>query len=480
LKHWALEPGRPGRNKEVHLFPCTQSEAENTANRMIRQGLIVHFAAIPRQRIAHSVNSDSSRELFWLVANNGGNEITRILEGLRDITTDHGLRIGAKKLSNIQVVRTGETSDNEQVLKSDSLALLTRECIGQAVSLHELAAACHIDRPGFHLQKLALKPHNDGGLSISGVINNDTGKEIGRFSRHLPKPPKPGELWIAKGNGFYIPDKNNQRREIGRRMTQRFLAFLYHLGVDALELKAGGAGAYVWPRMGFDFADEDTRDQMIRDFRQYLSDREIFLSPDKETELDAIRHSWELADFQRKDGRSVGEAFLVHYGTKRKDKDSSYRVRFWLRPDYPGWIKLLKGLYPPAWDKLSDATRSELLNYFFNHNDVYSILMSDKKHAEHILERINNWFHPVHHYLLTVMKEELDDFPEDSITSIRNEVHYLCEILRWMMEEYSHRTELGRFFWELNQSNLPMMKRIFPKHTPKNGIVFPTRHDAHS
>ena len=205
-----------------------------------------------------------------------------------------------------------------------------------------------IDVPGYVTQRVQLAREGEGGVSILSEITNGDGQLVARLVGHLPAIPEPGEPWIAWGE-----DLNEQlhhrlqpheiarhmQKGIGRRAMQKVLGLLYHLGVNGLEMRARLQGLAFMPHIGFDFADQQTRERIATAFYRYLLRMEYSLSPQKEEEFSRLRHAWQFVDFQLDDGTHVGREFFDYYG---RVEQGHMRLIFWLQPDYTGWRRLFR------------------------------------------------------------------------------------------------------------------------------------------
>ncbi len=443
LQKWSFQLDRPGRSEEQHQFIPQRSETDRIASRLISQGYYVRYGPIPKHLVPSLPEPNNPREVTdntvqWLVARAGANEINRTLERLRRSPDP-------EPIFTLDYRPIPQARDAVQVLQPNELQRLTAQRYGQSITMQDLNAACHIDIDGFRVSRLTLSPYPEDGLRFTGRIENTAGEEIGIFSRCLPAPPKPGKPWIAYGDGFQIPNPELQGKGIGREVTQRFMALFYHLGVDILEFGASDTGAHIWPRFGFDFADTITRDTMLIRFIEYLQEKAHRLSPGELSRIRRIRYAWELVDFRLDNGLHAGEAFLKYHGEEKKKK---YRVRFWLHPEYPGWTKLLKASYPPEWDKLHAKTKSVLLDFFREQHLLPEIILSDQEHVRWIQDRIGNWLFGIMLYLEKHKKNQLDSYTSEDIESLEEELFYVCDILRAMMNEHHQGTELGRLFWQ--------------------------------
>ncbi len=448
LEHWAFKGSRTGRSTETHLFTDGAREAQKLADEMIQHGLLVRYSSIPKRLLpGHSAAHSIRSSLQWLVAQAGANEAMRRLPPLRHVSPH--TQPPQIYLSSPQQDRT--------LMRDNDFNKLSQKLWGQSVSRAELIASFEIDLPSFTLKELSIRIDNNKTVHFHGIIATNEGHAIGSFKRAIPQPPSPGKDWIATGDGFNIHPNGFRGHGIARGLTQKFLSFCERIGVDALEFKVGDAGCYVWPRLGFDFATKQTRNAMKVRFAEYLHQRNIRLTPEERQEFAAIKHAWQLAEFTLTDGRHVGEGFLLYHGQKTKPSQT-YQARFWVDPNYPGWITLLKEHYPADWDSLSAITRHRLQDHHRDHDVFPEVLLSDKHQATMLLERLGNWILPATIYLRFLKEGKADMYGDIDRESILSDLYAANDVLHWMIKERRQQTQLGLAFWQ--QMNLQTRSQL--------------------
>ncbi len=248
-------------------------------------------------------------------------------------------------------------------------------------SLHELfgrpmpEASIHkafgTEVPGFVTRRVELAPHKDGGVSLMSEITTTEGALAARLTGWIPEPPEPDKAWIGWGHALDT-SMEHMRRGIGRRAMQRILVFLRDLGLDALDMDARGQGVHFMPHIGFDFISPEDRRQALLAFAKYCRDFSLSLPPQKRLEMMALRHAWEIVNFQLDNGQQLGREFMDYYG---RSCGGRLRLRFYLSPTYPGWNRLFvsrnesvpeTGEAPAANHPLVEAQMRERLRFASN------------------------------------------------------------------------------------------------------------------
>ncbi len=215
---------------------------------------------------------------------------------------------------------------------------------GFPISPNDLLWAFSMKGTDYHLTRLSVTEGDHGEIVFWGNLATAVGRPAGEFTRVIPKPPKLGDPWIASGVGFDVwgtGERNAPRKGgagVARLNHQRFLTFLADLGVDRFDLVATKDGSYVWAHLGFDFAGLRDREELKREFREWLRDRRITLSSQKEEDLRSLVHAWELAGFAEETGRPLGREFLLWRGWH---VPLGWNAVFHLRPDSECWERLV-------------------------------------------------------------------------------------------------------------------------------------------
>lgn len=220
-------------------------------------------------------------------------------------------------------------------------------CFGQPVLLSDLLRGVSVNNGTHQLTTLSLRRENRG-VKLEGIFSEPARMEIGaRFGRIIHRRPNGRERWISTGAGFTSKVRlkwvqwDHSHRGIARRFHQNFFLFLALLGVDEYQMGADKDGSYVWPHLGFDFAEPELRIKMVGEFKQWMRRNGVRISTSTRARIDEVTHAWELADFADETGRPLGKEFLLWRGKQRKLGPWGGLV-FRMRPDFKGWSRLFK------------------------------------------------------------------------------------------------------------------------------------------
>ncbi len=236
---------------------------------------------------------------------------------------------------------------------------------GRAVPYDLIQAGCQLDIPGYSVTSLGIYLRKYS-LDLAGIIDSSTEASIGEFHRFFMSIDADKLPRSAHSNRYaldYADDRRQTKSEnhglgIGRRATQRYLSLLHQLDYPHFSLTAQQVGRWAWPRMGFDFADETTREVMLIRLAEHLRERGIPMTADDEQRLFSIRHAWELTEFTSGD-RAVGREFLLDRSPARLAE--SYDLRFHLDSRFKGWDYLF---IPRGWEGLPvTALEASLARY---------------------------------------------------------------------------------------------------------------------
>jgi len=127
---------------------------------------------------------------------------------------------------------------------------------------------------------------NDGAVSVhidASLLAERDRSTVGVLQRDLHL-----HAGVAVHENFGL-DPHWQGALRGRRALCSAVTLYLALGLERVELDAADAGAYVWARCGFDFADDQSREEVIQGAETLL--RRL----DLEAELEQIRHPWDFS-----------------------------------------------------------------------------------------------------------------------------------------------------------------------------------------
>lgn len=242
-----------------------------------------------------------------------------------------------------------------------------------------------LPQDGYRVSTVVLKSEGHSDLHLEGILRRRA-ERAGFFGMTIPRPPARGSSWVAKVDSIYIHDK---RKGLGSRLLLGIAKFLFDAGFTALDADAAQDAGLFCVDNGFK-ASRSLYESIVEEFEAGLREKGISLTPDQRIRLLEKGNLANLAAFTI-DGRAEGREFL-----RRRFQRGQLPVRFWLDADNASWLRLLNRTcderpFPLEWESLQPGTRS-LLTYNLGYlGSVPRILSSDSDHADHLLERLNNW-----------------------------------------------------------------------------------------
>ncbi len=325
--------GVVGKQGEIHLLTELEDTARWAEHALTRGGFLVRSAMLPPEVsgvTGYGRLLSSSDTVHWLVARHHRPDefVIPPVKAMSPVPWPNYLRIGNKRFQ-----------ERDRGPATEALS----QIFGRPIDLDQLLGAVRIDVPGVYLDQLCLVPEDEGAVSFEGYFVDADGQWCGHFIRSLPATPISGGLWISEGYGFNSHEKHGKRitkkmkHGIARSWHQHFLPFLAAQGVDLFQLTATEKGSYAWASLGFDFRNEEVRQELIDEFRVWL------VCDARNTTLDdrarSLQHAWDLADFTDENGVRLGRDFLLWRGiTAPQGWESSFS----LHPSYPGWRRLFR------------------------------------------------------------------------------------------------------------------------------------------
>lgn len=406
----------------------------------------------------------------------GTNAVVDFLEDLKRLPTIEGGWPMINFFNDSQPLILADT-ETGLLRARNYLAAMTLEFFGKAIALEDLLAGFVVDLPGYRLARLDMEFISHGHLDVRGVIRTTAGgRDVAGFRRSIPVRPPDGQHWIARSYGIGVADDGLQRQGIGRQLTQRFLAFVERIGVDAVDFPVSNAGALVFPKLGFDFARPEVRNRVKIQFREFLKRR----FPQRDRSVDEnwarIEHSWEIAGFRLTDQYPAGRDFLIELG--RNGDQSSYGVRFWTRRDYEGWGLLFSERTPPEWRALAPETRRFLQDYHRTQDQMPALLNSFRGHVGNLHETLGNWLLPVDFYLRNREgHNHLHLLAPGEVQELHDQFVHTAGLIAWMSDANMRDTPLGRAFWAtMRTETWTMLPRLAQAAHDLLGldIAFPT------
>lgn len=378
----------------------------------------------------------------------GASAVSSFLEDLKTLPADlAGGWPSINVFEDCQALLLGDTESNLRNARR-YLADIGGEFFGKPILLEDLLAGFICDLPDYRLATLHLEVVGRRHLDIRGTVTTAVGnRNVVRFRRSIPIRPGDGQSWIARSYGMAVADGSHQGQGIGRRLTQRFLAFLQRLGVDALDFPVAHAGALVFPRLGFDFAGPEARNRVKIQFREFLRKNFPDRTPADDDSWARIEHAWDIARFRLGNMQPAGRDFLMELG--HGGNRFAFPVRFWTRRDYEGWGLLFAERTPPEWDHLAPETRRVLFEHHRSQDQIPALLNSFRDHVGNLHEALGNWIFPVafylknrgdHNHLHMLSPEEVQEFHEQFVHTAR--------LIAWLAADETRDTPLGRAFWK--------------------------------
>ena len=151
-----------------------------------------------------------------------------------------------------------------------------------------------------------------------------------------------------------------------REMLKHAVALYDDLGVTSIELEAVGLGKYAWAAAGFDFRDDETRNQVNTALRLFAHELALF-----DADLPAFRHPWEVLALDYDDDN---KQVLVDSAKLASVLEERGEVRL-IEGFRPGAMAVSKALYLysryDSWDGTLDLTPGSASRSQFEHYAPY-------------------------------------------------------------------------------------------------------------
>lgn len=338
FREWFQSPYRQGRDQEVQGIYESEEAALRAEQLLLQRGFDVRRAPIPKGILMEDMRRASRTVLGegdtveWLVARPALQSVVPSLSKLFDPTSL------TEKDFELPITVAGDFLTGKSEREKDKV--LSR-LFQRPMTWKELLCAFKVDHPKYRLGELLLRRFGTC-LHILGRLETLSGITAGEFKRELFDPPPPGGLWQASADG-YNPSggyTHHTRQGLARTLHQRFLGFLFRLGVDVFDMGARHDGPYVWPHLGFDFQKPQNlvlaRDQFFWFLqKKFPQDQHAEL----QTKIAGLQHAWDFADFEW-EGQALGKEFLLNAGDSLQ---RTFELRFHVGDiRYGGWDCLFK------------------------------------------------------------------------------------------------------------------------------------------
>lgn len=337
--------------------------------------------------------------------------------------------------------------------KSDLLDLLSRH-FGSPVTQQTLHQLFGLNQENCRIASVDIRREGQGRLRIAGEIRHENDRG-GFFGMIIPPMPESGSPWTAKVEAISVV---KGRLGIGSALLYRVALFLHEMGVHAMEANAmEGAGLFCVFN-GFRIG-KSLYEDLVTEFVGAMREKGVAISDDKiRTQLlDRESNLAELAAFEV-GGKRVGREFLNALFSRKY-----LPVKFELSADKQSWLRLLSNLHRnqknflvvpsewdgagAAWQGLRSETRMMLLSgAAFVGGNVLHLMSSDRDHAVHLVERLNNWAQTIA-MMMAFPRDMIDRLPEERRTVIAQQQAAITDILAMLGADPS--SSLFTHFWDL-------------------------------
>jgi hypothetical protein len=301
------------------------------------------------------------------------------------------------------------------------------EHFGSEVTRESLADLLRLPLADYRIGAVEIRRDDRGNLRFAGEIRRHR-ERVGYFGMLVPPAPPRGHPWAVKVEAISIV---HARLGIGSRLLARVAHFLHRRGVHAMTADAmDGAGLFCVFN-GFRLG-KSLYEEIVGEFVQDAARRGVEIPPEEIRRLlDREANLAELAAFEWREER-IGRDFLQRLFTQRY-----LPVKFELSADKQSWLRLLSNLrrndpnavvLPPEWEGLTPATRRLLLDGVgFVGGNVARFMSSDRDHAAHLVERLNNWTQPLAMFVdYPILLERM---PDDGKRAIGEKIDAAREVL---------------------------------------------------
>ncbi|HEX5037057.1 MAG TPA: hypothetical protein VFX30_07840 [bacterium] len=250
----------------------------------------------------------------------------------------------------------------------------------------------------YRVATVDIRFQDQGLLRIFGLIRHGQ-TNVGTFSMAVPHVPSIGNPWTVKVETISIIHK---RVGIGTQLLARLALFLHQRGVHAMRADARDEAGLFCAFNGFQL-ERRSYEEIVGKFVREMEIKRVDIS--KETVARLLDRDANLAELASVEagGHRVGRDFLGQLFIEQYPK-----VFFELSADAPSWLRLLSNLQrtqgeksgdgrpeklaPLEWDALPPETRQLLYGgVLFVGGNVPHLMSSDREHAAHVIERLNNW-----------------------------------------------------------------------------------------
>lgn len=287
---------------------------------------------------------------------------------------------------------------------------------GSEVTQESLSELLRLPRKDYRIGAVEIRRDANRNLRFAGAIRHRKDL-VGYFGMLVPPSPPRGSPWTVKVEAISIVPG---RQGIGSQLLARVASFLHGRDVHTMTADAMEDAGLFCVFNGFRLGKalyEEIVDECVQD-----ASRQGVEIPEEQIRrlLEREANLAELAAFEWQ-GERIGRDFLQRLFTQRY-----LPVKFELSADKQSWLRLLSNLHrnkkdavvlPVEWEGLNAATRRSLLDgVSFVGGNVARFMSSDRDHAVHLVERLNNWLLPLSMFMdYPVLLERM---PEDGRRAI--------------------------------------------------------------
>lgn len=310
----------------------------------------------------------------------------------------------------------------------DELSAMLTPYFGSGLTREALSELFTLSQKDYRVAAVDMRTDPRGYLRINGEIRQGQ-ERVGYFGMSIPPAPSlEGAPWSAKVEAISIIHK---RVGIGGQLLVKLALFLQQKGVATMRADAMEDAGLFCVFNGFR-VDRDVYENLVAEFVDDRRKQGKDLT-DEQIQSELLFSEANLGDLAafKADDRPVGREFLQ--GLFRR---KYLPVSFHLDAEDQSWLQLLSNLNrdqpaplaPLEWEALEPATRAMLYSgVHFVGGNVPGFMSTDVAHAEHLLERLNNWGSSVTMFYnyTPAMRERMPSLQQD----MREKVAFAQDVL---------------------------------------------------
>ncbi|HSA58920.1 MAG TPA: hypothetical protein VLJ37_04475 [bacterium] len=302
---------------------------------------------------------------------------------------------------------------------------------GSEVTQESLSELFRIPHKDYRIGSVMIRRDDRGNLRFAGEIRRRRDR-VGFFDMLVPPAPPRGRAWSVKVEAISLI---HTRLGIGSQLLARVARFLHGRGVHAMTADAMENAGLFCVFNGFRLG-KALYEEIVGEFVQDASRRGVEIPQEQIRRLlDREANLAELAAFEWR-GERIGRDFLQGLFMRKY-----LPVKFELSADKQSWLRLLSNLHrsqpdklvlPLEWESLSDATRRMLLDGVgLVGGNVPHLMSSDRDHAVHLMERLNNWAQPIS-MAMGFPPDMLNRMPDGMRAILREKAAAIADVFRML------------------------------------------------